>query len=428
MSLFRRYRRHERPLSIPGELPAEDGWQAADDLVSAAGGGEGDATAWYRFLKGIELGGWDLRVSDEHGALFEARPAPPGEGLRPVRRHESFRLSRFALVRQTDGGVQVESPLGRSRIVILRADLASCLFAGTADGRPSGDESWGALADVLVAAGLSAEDDRAVLGPDHPLALWELHDLLACACSYPGVMAGPVGGTYRFRGQRPPLPLVRPSGGGTRFPLPEPSPGALERLAAPFGEVLERRRSIRRYASPPPDVGELGALLHLAGCLRGRRQVPNGGDAGLRTSPSGGGLHPIEILPAVRDCPGLPAGLYRYDAETHELETISGQSPAFERLFSWNGLGEEGSGFDPVPILLLLAARFGRTAWKYQGLAWRLVHADLGCLEQTLYLGATALGLAPCAIGGANPELLEAVTGVSRWEEPMLGEFALGRA
>jgi oxazoline/thiazoline dehydrogenase len=428
MSLTRFYCRHERPLSAPGEPRAEQSWQTADDLVSAVAGGEPDASAWYRFFKGLEFGGWDLRVSDEHGALFEARPAPPGEGRQPVRQQAPFRLSRFALVRRADDGVQVESPLARSRVVLFQPDLASRLFAGAGDGCPSGEEPWGALADVLVAAGLGAENDQAVLGSDHPLGMWEFHDLLACASSYPGVMAGPVGGTYRFRGQRAPLPLVRPARGGKRLPLPEPGPDALRRLAAPFGEVLGRRRSIRRYASPPPDVGELGALLHLAARLRDRRQIPDGGDAGLRTSPSGGGLHPIDILPAVRDCPGLPAGLYRYDPGTHELETISAPSPAFERLFSWNGLGEEGSGFDPVPILLLLTARFGRTAWKYQGLAWRLVHADLGCLEQTLYLGATALGLAPCAIGGADPELLAEVTGVSRWEEPMLGEFALGRA
>ena len=79
-------------------------------------------------------------------------------------------------------------------------------------------------------------------------------------------------------------------------------------------------------------------------------------------------------------------------------------------------------------VLLLITARFGRTAWKYEGLAYRLVQQDLGGLEQTLYLAATALELAPCALGAVAPGLFASATGIDPHAEPLVGAFTLGRA
>ena len=44
---------------------------------------------------------------------------------------------------------------------------------------------------------------------------------------------------------------------------------------------------------------------------------------------------------------------------------------------------------------------------------------------QTLYLVATALGLAPCANGTGDSALFEALTGLSPFEETAIAEFAL---
>lgn len=40
---------------------------------------------------------------------------------------------------------------------------------------------------------------------------------------------------------------------------------------------------------------------------------------------------------------------------------------------------------------------------------------------------ATALALAPCAIGAGDPELFARASGIDRHEERAIGEFALGR-
>jgi len=51
---------------------------------------------------------------------------------------------------------------------------------------------------------------------------------------------------------------------------------------------------------------------------------------------------------------------------------------------------------------------------------------DAGALMQTMYLVATAMGLAPCAIGGGDAECFAAAAGTAFWEESSVAEFMLG--
>ncbi len=85
-------------------------------------------------------------------------------------------------------------------------------------------------------------------------------------------------------------------------------------------------------------------------------------------------------------------------------------------------------GAPAVPqILITIAARFGRTTWKYSSLAYALILKDVGVLLQTLYLMATEMGLGGCAIGTANIELFAKMTGLEFHVEGPVGQFALGR-
>jgi SagB-type dehydrogenase family enzyme len=77
-------------------------------------------------------------------------------------------------------------------------------------------------------------------------------------------------------------------------------------------------------------------------------------------------------------------------------------------------------------VLLILAARLPRIAWKYSGLAYALVLKDVGVVFQTMYLAATAMGLSPCAIGSGNSDLFARAAGVSYYAEASVGEFLLG--
>jgi SagB-type dehydrogenase family enzyme len=79
------------------------------------------------------------------------------------------------------------------------------------------------------------------------------------------------------------------------------------------------------------------------------------------------------------------------------------------------------------PILITIAARFGRVSWKYSALAYSLILKDAGILTQNLYLMATAMELGGCAIGLANIDHFEKLTGIDFHIEGPVGQFALGR-
>ena len=76
--------------------------------------------------------------------------------------------------------------------------------------------------------------------------------------------------------------------------------------------------------------------------------------------------------------------------------------------------------------LLVLAARFPRVAWKYESIAYALTLKHVGVLYQTMYLTATAMGLAPCAIGGGDADLFARAAGTDYYAESSVGEFLLG--
>jgi SagB-type dehydrogenase family enzyme len=64
--------------------------------------------------------------------------------------------------------------------------------------------------------------------------------------------------------------------------------------------------------------------------------------------------------------------------------------------------------------------------WKYEGMAYATILKDVGVLYQTMYLVATAMGLAPCALGCGNADVFSQVAGLNPYEEGSVGEFLLG--
>jgi SagB-type dehydrogenase family enzyme len=117
--------------------------------------------------------------------------------------------------------------------------------------------------------------------------------------------------------------------------------------------------------------------------------------------------------------------LYCYDPLAHRLGQRAGRTAEVERLLS---LAAQAAGMVPeqLQVLLILAARLPRVAWKYTGLAYALVLKHVGVLFQTLYLAATAMNLAPCALGSGDSDLFARAAGLNYYAETSVGEFLLG--
>src|SRR5205814_6728998 len=79
-------------------------------------------------------------------------------------------------------------------------------------------------------------------------------------------------------------------------------------------------------------------------------------------------------------------------------------------------------------VYLGITARFQRVQWKYESIVYALILKHVGVLYQTMYLVATTMGLAPCALGGGNTDLFARAAGTDYYAESSVGEFILGSA
>lgn len=171
-------------------------------------------------------------------------------------------------------------------------------------------------------------------------------------------------------------------------------------VASEFSEVLLKRRTWRKFADKPVSLDSLARVLRLTFGIQGWVHLPRLGKFAMKTSPSGGALHPIEAYVLVQRVAGLKRGLYHYNAEDHSLEWIRGP---LGRASLVKSLGNQwwcaGGGF-----LVVMTAVFARSQWKYDfARSYRVVLADAGHLCQTFCLTATWLGLAPfCTMAFAD--------------------------
>ena len=123
----------------------------------------------------------------------------------------------------------------------------------------------------------------------------------------------------------------------------------------------------------------------------------------------------------------MSPGLYHYDGLGHRLVCRAGRTAEVERLLQSAALAVGLQATEPQ-VLLVLAARLPRVAWKYTGLAYALVLKHVGVVFQTMYLAATAMGLAPCAVGLGDSDLFAQATDADYYAETSVGEFLLGSA
>lgn len=202
----------------------------------------------------------------------------------------------------------------------------------------------------------------------------------------------------------PPPPAFKPRPPGPSTSLPEP-----RGLPVALDDVLAARRSVRTYADRPLPLEDLSDLLHHSARVVDTAHDELLGELVFRPFAAGGARSELELYVVASDVQGLPPGVHHYDPRAHDLVRIrdrdTEQASLLETLHAATG---HALNRDPQ-LVLLITAVYARMMWKYEGIALAMIYRNTGCLYQTLYLTATALGLAPCGIGG-GPEL-----GVARW-------------
>jgi putative peptide maturation dehydrogenase len=224
------------------------------------------------------------------------------------------------------------------------------------------------------------------------------------------------------RGQPPPEFHPRqPSGEMTELPLVDGDGGIFE--------LLPRRKTTRSFdADRSLALNELSLVLRSVFGVHGSSTALPGVVTLKRTSPSGGGLHPVEAYLLVANVDGLRPGLYRYLTEGHSLELI-------EELASQRDARQLGAGFmcgqtyfGSAHVLVVMAARFERNHWKYSAhdKAYPAILMDAAHLSQTLYLVAAELGLGAFVTAAINGVDVDERLGLDGYREGSLAICGFG--
>lgn len=174
--------------------------------------------------------------------------------------------------------------------------------------------------------------------------------------------------------------------------------------SAKFTDVLLARRTLRDFDGSAISLLELATLLKLTWGVTGWASSNPFGRMPLKTSPSGGARHPIEVYVAVHNVQGLRQGLYHYSPDRHLLHVIRfGNVKRRAKLYCAKQWWTKDAA-----ALFFMTAIFERTMWRYEySRALRTIYMEAGHLCQTFYLTATALKLAPFCTAAIADSLIE---------------------
>ena len=357
-----------------------------------------------------------------------------GDGYRSNSRllldNQEFQLCKFSYLHRDDGSLVLESPRSLVRIVILDAAAVMPVIGGiggpaTLAQMQSINEWSEPLTQVLFQEGFlepvalrHADDPEAVA-----LQEWSFHDLLFHSRSRQGRHRYPYGASYRFEGVRDPLPAVAEvHQDAITVPLPRPDLEVLRLRDPSFVDVVEQRRSWRSPGPEPLSLAQLSEFLFRAARVRGRRATEHE-EISNRPYPGGGADYELEIYLLVNRVTDCERGLYRYDPLGHQLVHVSDWTDLVQAV-AVDTCRKAPPGQIP-DVQFAITARIMRLTYKYDSIPYSVALKDVGVLLQNFYLCSTAMGLAPCAVGGGNSELFATAAGLSPFVEPQIGEFLL---
>jgi SagB-type dehydrogenase family enzyme len=172
-------------------------------------------------------------------------------------------------------------------------------------------------------------------------------------------------------------------------------------------EALLKRRSIRTYKDVPASVAELSQILWAGQGITDRR--------GLRTAPSAGALYPLEIYVIAGNVRDLPAGVYQYRPNNHELARIVSGDKRSE--LSSAALGQRP--IKTAAAVIVISAVYERTTGKYGERGIRYADMEAGHAAQNITLQAVALNLGSVMVGAFEDNEVKKIMQMAEREQPL---------
>jgi putative peptide maturation dehydrogenase len=218
----------------------------------------------------------------------------------------------------------------------------------------------------------------------------------------------------------PPPPEFATERPGAALALP-----GIERDGQLYDALMARRTTRAFDPDMPMTLEQLDTVLRYVFGCHGYARNAAGVLCIKRTSPSGGGLHPVEAYPVISNVSGVEPGIYHYNARDHALIRLADLDAAASRDAATTFMAGQ-SFFGAAHVSFVLTARFARNHWKYRGhdRAYAGMLMDAAHLSQTLYLVSADLGLGAfvtIAINGRDIERRLSLDGVTEGVLAMAG-------
>ncbi|WP_104129686.1 SagB family peptide dehydrogenase [Cryobacterium sp. N21] len=330
---------------------------------------------------------------------------------------KNMRASKFAIVVRAGDEVRLELPHSWADAVIHSTNVLDVLWHGISAEIP---DNGGAIATALRWLEATNEGDPEGFNERQ----WSAHELWFHERTRRYGRARNFGGTFWAKDEFPALPALPKHRVIEQFSLPSP-PFADNKIGGSLHQVLEDRRSFRVHDDANAlTLDQLGEFLYRSVRTRLSHRV-DGVEYLSRPHPSGGSAYEIDTFIAVRNVVGLRPGLYHYDSFDHGLDKIDTPDPG--ALANLIRIASHSSTVKSEPqVVIFFVARVGRILWKYEQMGYAVMLKHVGVVMQTMYLVASDMGLAPCAIGSGDSDLFSAATGLDPLTDVTIGEFLLG--
>ncbi len=172
---------------------------------------------------------------------------------------------------------------------------------------------------------------------------------------------------------------------------------AIELPQVSLWDVIEARKTLRRYKPTPLSLKELSLLLWTTQGVKNVTDRP----VTMRTVPSGGARHPFETYLVVSAVEGLEPGLYRYLAIDHKLAFLQSDGDFSAKI---SEACKNQHHIRDCAVSFWWKAIPERMTWRYSTRGYRYLLMDAGHACQNLYLAAEGIGCGVCAIGSYSDQ------------------------
>ncbi len=188
------------------------------------------------------------------------------------------------------------------------------------------------------------------------------------------------------------------------IPLPEITISGKQFLQ----QLLHQRRSVRHFQDVSISLSDIGQLLWAA------QGITN--PQGFRTAPSAGALYPLELYVVAGQVKNLSSGIYHYDPNNHRLIKVA----SGDRRKKLAQAAYRQASVSDAATVVVFAAVYERTTFKYGERGVRYVHIETGHAAQNLSLQAESLGLGTVVIGAFNDDDVKAVLQLPDDVQPLI--------